>query len=442
MKPKRVESVVQEDLFRMRLENLIDPGHELVRLARLIDWSVFEREFGALHSEGAGQPPLPTRLMAGLTYLKHCFALSDEEVVARWCENPYWQHFCGEVFFRHDLPCHPTSLTRWRKRVGEAGCEWLLTETIDAGRRAGMLKRQSFEKVIVDTTVQEKAAAYPTDSRLLNTAREKLVQAAQNEGIVLRQSYARVGPLKQLQAGRYAHAKQYRRMRSAIRSLRTWLGRVIRDVERKATAPSPELAQILSRAKQLHAQKREDKHKLYAWHAPEVECIAKGKTRTPYEFGVKVSVAITAKEGFVVGARSMPGNPYDGHTLAEQLEQVEILTGYRPKQAFADRGYRAGTVPKGCTLYLSGQKRGVTAALKRWIKRRSAIEPHIGHMKSDGLLGRCHLKGALGDAMHAVLCGAGHNLRLLLNYLRDFLRLLIVWAVSKVQLPSGAIAGT
>lgn len=137
-------------------------------------------------------------------------------------------------------------------------------------------------------------------------------------------------------------------------------------------------------------------------------------------FGVKVCVAITAKEGIVVGARSMPGNPYDGHTLAEQLQQVEVLTGYRPKQAFADRGYRAGTAPKGCALYLSGQKRGATAALKRWIKRRSAIEPHIGHMKSDGLLGRCHLKGVFGDAMHVLLCGAGHNLRLLLNYLKDF----------------------
>ena len=294
--------------------------------------------------------------------------------------------------------------------------------------------------MIVDTTVQEKAVAHPTDSRLLNAAREKLVEAAQREGIELRQSYARVGPQKQLQAGRYAHAKQYKRMRGAIGSLRTWLGRVIRDVERKAATPSPKLAEILTRAKRLHAHKREDKNKLYAWHAPEVECIAKGKARTPYEFGVKVSLAVTAKEGFVVGMRSMPGNPYDGHTLAEQLEQVEILTGVRPKEAFVDRGYRGGEVPEGCAMYVSGQKRGVTAALKRWIKRRSAIEPHIGHMKSDGLLGRCHLKGAEGDAMHAVLCGAGHNLRLLLNRLRAFLRLLYGWVISQLLPSTGMIA--
>jgi len=270
--------------------------------------------------------------------------------------------------------------------------------------------------------------ADPTDSRLLNTAREKLVEAAQKEGIALRQSYARVGPQRQLQARRYAYAKQYKRMRGAICNLRIWLGRVIRDVERKAAMPSPKLAQILARAKRLHTQKRDDKDKLYAWHAPEVECIAKGKARIPYEFGVKVSLAVTAKEGFVVGARSMPGNPYDGHTLAEQLEQVEILTGYRPKQAFVDRGYRGAPAPEGCTMYLSGQRRGVTAALKRWLKRRSAIEPHIGHMKRDGLLGCCYLKGTEGDAMHSVLCGAGHNLRLLLNRLRAFLCLL--WAAS------------
>lgn len=430
MKPRSQESTPQEDLFRLRLENMINPRHELVRLAALIDWSVFEREFGALHEAGPGQPALPTRLMAGLTYLKHRFALSDEQVVARWCENPYWQHFCGEQFFCHDFPCHPTSLTRWRQRIGEAGCEWLLTETIEAGRRAKILKSSSCRKVIVDTTVQEKAVAYPTDSQLLNTARQKLVQAAQQEQIVLRQSYVQVGPKQVRQVARYAHAKQYKRMRRALRPLRTWLGRVIREIERKAPHPGASLAQALAQAKRIHAQQRHDKNKLYAWHAPEVECIAKGKTRKPYEFGVKVSLAVSANEGFVLGARSMPGNPYDGHTLAEQLEQVETLTGQRPEQVFADRGYKGAEVPEGCQLYLSGQKKGVTASIKRWIKRRSAIEPHIGHMKNDGLLGRCHLKGAIGDAMHAVLCGAGHNLRLILNRLRAFLRLLCLLLIN------------
>ena len=170
-------------------------------------------------------------------------------------------------------------------------------------------------------------------------------------------------------------------------------------------------------------QQRKDKNKLYALHAPEVECIAKGKAKTPYEFGVKVSIVTTLKEGLVVGARSMPGNPYDGHTLHEALEQTEIVSNVRPEMVFVDRGYKGAKID-GVEIWKSGQRRGVTRGLKAMIKRRSAIEPTIGHMKSDGRLGRNWLKGALGDAMHAVLCGAGHNLRIILRKLRLFCVLL------------------
>lgn len=203
--------------------------------------------------------------------------------------------------------------------------------------------------------MQDKAIAHPTDSRLLNRAREQLVQAAQADKVELRQSYARVGKVAQLQAGRYAHAKQFRRMRGQVKKLRTLLGRVIRDVQRKAgemSQMSERLKTKLEAAKRLHAQRRDSKNKLYALHAPEVECIAKGKARTPYEFGVKVSLAVTAREGVVVGMRSMPGNPYDGHTAAEQIEQVEILTGERPKTVLGDRGYKGAQIP-GCRLLLA-----------------------------------------------------------------------------------------
>lgn len=417
MGPKQRPALSEHDLFRLELVNMIDARHELVRLAKLIDWSVFDREFSPQFVSHTGRPALPTRLMAGLLYLKHLFALSDEEVVARWIENPYWQHFCGERYFRHDLPCDPSSLVRWRQRIGEAGCEWLLTQTIEAAKGSGTIKTKSLTTVVLDTTVQEKAIAYPTDSRLLNQAREQLVTAAQAENLPLRQSYVRVGNTAQQMAGRYAHARQFKRMRREVKKLRTWLGRVIRDVERKAEAPSEALRQRLDLAKRLHAQQRQDTHKLYALHAPEVECIAKGKARTPYEFGVKVSVAVTAKEGVVVGMRSMPGNPYDGHTLAEQLEQVEILTRVQPDIVLADRGYRGATPPEGTQLLIS-HTRKLPARLKWLLKRRQVVEPMIGHMKSDGLLGRNWLKGTLGDAMHAVLCGAGHNLRMILAHLR------------------------
>jgi IS5 family transposase len=275
--------------------------------------------------------------------------------------------------------------------------------------------------VIVDTTVMPKAIAHPTDSRLLEKSRQHLVRLAGEHGLPLRQNYNREAPRLVAQIGRYAHAKQYRRMRKSLRTLRSRVGRVMRDIARQVERIEParqdRAREILAKARRILAQKTKDKNKLYAFHAPEVECIAKGKARTPYEFGVKVTIATTLKEGVVVGMRSMPGNPYDGHTLAETLEQVGILAERTPKTVIVDRGYR-GVDLDGVQILRSGQKRGITRSLHRMIKRRSAIEPTIGHMKSDGRLGRNPLKGALGDALHAVLCGAGHNLRLLIRKLR------------------------
>lgn len=424
MGPKPTEEHSEHDLFRTELVNLIDTRHELARLAELIDWQAFADEWSPQFTSTTGRPALATRLMASLLYLKHLYALSDEDVVERWCENPYWQHFSGERYFRHDLPCDPSSLVRWRQRIGEAGCEWLLAQSIEAARKGGVIKRSSLDAVVLDTTVQPKAIAHPTDSRLLNRAREQLVDAAQEAGISLRQSYARVGKAAEHQAGRYAHAKQYRRMQREIRKLRTWLGRVIRDVRRKAGRLTEALQAKLAVAQRLYEQKRDSKHKLYALHAPEAECLAKGKARTPYEFGVKVSVAVTAKEGVVVGMRAMPGSPYDGHTVDSQLEQVEILCGVTPKIALVDRGYRGVEAASGTRLLVSHTRR-LPNRLKKLLKRRQVVEPMIGHMKSDGLLARNWLRGALGDAMHAVLCGAGHNLRMILARLRAFSWVLI-----------------
>ncbi len=426
MGPKPSDARNDHDLFRTELVNLIDQRHELVKLGELIDWQAFYDKWSPQFVSTTGRPALPTRLMAALLYLKHVYALSDEDVVERWCENPYWQHFSGERYFRHELPCDPSSLVRWRQRVGEEGCEWLLSHTIEAARNAGVIKRRSLDSVVLDTTVQPKAIAHPTDSRLLNRAREQLVDAAQKAGITLRQSYARVGQAADLQAGRNAHAKQYRRMQREIRKLRTWLGRVIRDVERKGGVITGALKEKVDVARRLHAQKRDSKNKLYALHAPEVECIAKGKARTPYEFGVKVSVAVTAKEGLVVGMRSMPGNPYDGHTVDSQLEQVAILAGQTPKFVLADRGYRGIEPPSGTRLLISHTRR-LPKPLKKLLRRRQVVEPMIGHMKADGLLDKNWLKGANGDALHALLCGAGHNLRMILRHLRVLYCGLAAW---------------
>ena len=404
-----------------RLDELINMHHPLVRLAGLIDWPEIERTFAASFTSARGRPALPARLVAGLLYLQHTFDASDEAVVNTWVENPYWQYFCGETYLQIETPIDPSSLTRWRKRIGEEGVETLLMVTIEAARRGGVIQKASAHCVIVDTTVMPKAIAHPTDGRLLEKSRQHLVKVAAQHGFRLRQNYNRTAPRLAARIGRYAHARQFKRMHQAIRILRTRVGRVRREIERQF-ARLPEAARsgtrdLLERTGRILSQRKKDKHKLYALHAPEVECIAKGKARTPYEFGVKVSIATTLKEGLVVGMRSMPGNPYDGHTLGETLEQVGILAHTRPTTAIVDKGYR-GVEVDGVRILRSGQKRGITRTLKAMIKRRSAIEPAIGHMKMDGRLDRNPLKGALGDALHAVMCGAGHNLRMIITKLR------------------------
>ncbi|MGZ8143954.1 MAG: IS5 family transposase [Methylosarcina sp.] len=424
MKPKRPQEVVQNDLFKTRLDEFLNPKHELYRLANKIDWVRLDQEFGQYFEVEKGAPALPTRLIAGLHYLKHAEGLSDEVVVKRWVENGYWQYFCGETFFQHDFPCHPTSLTQWRKRIGEAGCEWLLLLTIEAGVATQTVKKRDFQSVTVDTTVQEKAVCFPTDGKLYEKCRQELVKLARQQGLPLRQNYNKKAPLLLVQSHRYQHAKQIQRKRKALKQLKTLVGRVYRDIQRQLPQQEPAVQRVfqdaMEKTQRILNQKRTDKSKLYSFHAPEVECISKGKARQKYEFGVKVGITVTNKSNFVLGARSFPGNPYDGDTLYSCLEQAEILSGTRAKEAFVDLGYRGREVP-GVTLYKSRQKRGLnTRRLKTALKRRNAIEPVIGHMKNDGLLRRNYLKGQLGDAMNAVLCAAGHNIRLILRQLRIF----------------------
>ena len=407
-----------EEMFRQRLDEQLKMSHPLVRLSQLMNWESIERSFAAHFTSGRGRPALRPRLVAGLLYLQHANDASDEAVVATWLENPYWQYFTGEDYLQTELPIDPSSLTRWRKRIGEEGVETLLMVTIEAAKAAGLIKKSSLDKVIVDTTVMPKAIAHPTDSRLLEKGREHLVKLADEHGIALRQNYNREAPRLATQIGRYAHAKQYKRMKKAIKTLKTRVGRVHREVERKIGQLPEQVrskaSELLHRVKRVLTQQTKDKNKLYALHAPEVECISKGKARTPYEFGVKVTIATTLKEGLVVGMRSMPGNPWDGHTLAETIEQVSILAEHKPVTAIVDKGYQ-GVQIEGVQILRSGQRRGVTRTMRAMIKRRSAIEPTIGHMKSDGRLARNPLKGTLGDALHAVMCGAGHNIRLLLK---------------------------
>ena len=262
---------------------MIDMKHKLIRLSELIAWESFGESFGK-HYRPVGRPAKPTRLPVGLHYLKHIYDLSDEEVVERWIENPYWQYFCGFEFFQHSAPIDPSSMTRRRKRVGPEGMEEVLSATIGVAVAAQAVKESSFERVTVDTTVQPKAIAYPTDSSLYLKALMTLVRQSKKFGIVLRRGHTRVAKRAALMAGRYAHAKQFKRMRRELKRLKTYLGRIYRDICRKIAGHvdlQARFARLPGLVERLLAQKTKDKNKLYALHAPEVVRIAKGKGPHP-----------------------------------------------------------------------------------------------------------------------------------------------------------------
>ena len=435
MRPRERRETGEQDLFRSRLDQIIDMEHALVKLARIIDWGFLEANFGAVYTDGAGQPPLPTRLMAGLAILKHTYNLSDEVLCELWIENPYYQYFCGEEFFQHQLPLDRSSMTHWRNRMGEERLQALLQESLAVATRSGAMKPGDLARVIVDTTVQPKNITFPTDAKLMNRAREKLVKLAKKLGVELRQSYTRVGKFALIKHQRYAHARQFNRAKRALRKLKTYLGRVIRDITRKIEGDhwlEPKFAQLLSLARRVRDQERGQRGpEVYSLHAPEVECIGKGKPHKPYEFGVKVSVATTFKHckggQFVAHVQALPGSPYDGHTLARVIPAIEQLVGNTIERLHADAGYRGHNAPPDYKfkIYLSKQKRRVTPEIKREMRRRSAIEPVIGHLKNEHRMDRNYLADRKGDANNAILAAVGYNFRRLIRWLRILLRIIL-----------------
>ena len=439
------------DFFRARIDAMIDMRNPLAVLATRMPWQQIESaiaphlkrpvrtgrhtlvvdlfgttaEIAGAGTSAAGRPRLPIRLMVSLLYLKHAYALSDDAVVERWAQDVVFQFFSGQEYFEHRLPCDSSLISRFRKDLGEGGVEELLKTTIETAVAINAVKKTDLQRVIVDTTVSEKAIAHPTDSRLLDVARRKLVRLAQRSGIALKQTYDKECTALRRRAGGYAHAKQFRRLARMVKRQRTILGVLIREVQRKmdglaqnVLAPLQTLLALVSRVWQ---QKRMDKSntKVFALHAPEVSCIGKGKSRQPYEFGCKVSIAIAHKSALVVGARSFPGNPFDGHTLANQLEQTTNLLqdiGVKPHTAVVDLGFRGVDADNpDVEIIHRGRFKSLTNVQRKWLRRRSAVEPVIGHLKADHGMRRCWLKGETGDALHAVLCAVGFNIRWLMR---------------------------
>jgi transposase, IS5 family len=437
MRPHERKDSGQTDMFRARLDQIIDMKHPLVRLANEIDWAHMGAVFEEVYEDGPGQPPLPTRLMAGLAIVKHADNLSDEDLAERWVRDPYYQYLCGEEFFRHEAPFDRSSCTRWRQRQGDERLSQLVLEALRIGHKTKALSAKDLQRVVVDTTVQPKNIAHPTDHRLLWKAIEKLAKLAKKEGLPLRQSYARVAKRASIMAGRYIHAKQFKRARRQLKFLRTRLGRVIRDIRRRLD-DRPWLEDRFHTLLMLATQvKQQDQHqrgqKVYALHAPEVECIGKGKARAPYEFGCKVSVVTPAtkpKGGqFILHAEAHHGNPYDGHTLAPVLKHLEERLGVALDRGHVDKGYRGHTYPNKFKIWITGQARNVTRQIKREMKRRAAVEPVIGHAKAEHRLGRNFLKYREGDRSNAVLAAAGFNFHLLVRWFARLLLRLFGWRI-------------
>lgn len=421
MQPKK--ATPQRELFGAHFREMLNPDHPLFVLAERIDWTQFDAAIKDRYAAQLGRPGVNTRLMVGLMYLKHAFNESDESVVERWVENPYWQFFCGCEYMQHELPIDPSMMSKWRKRVGAIRLEKLLEATIHTALAMRVLKPQELAKVNIDTTVQEKAVAFPTDARLYHKMRQALVRCAKQLKLPLRQSYRFTGKKALFMQSRYAHARQMKRAARMTRKLKTILGRVVRDIERKAHKSRGQivdepLRELLALAHRLLVQARDSKNKIYSVHAPEVECIAKGKAHKRYEFGCKASVATTSKNNWIVGAHALHSNPYDGHTLDGAIAQIERLTKQTPNDVIVDQGYRGHGYEGEANVHVVRTiPKQATRAVRRMLKRRAAVEPTIGHLKSDNRLCRNHLTGKAGDKINTLLAAAGYNLRKLLRWI-------------------------
>jgi IS5 family transposase len=415
----------QKQLFD-GLEKMLNPKEPLYQLARVIPWKKLEGEFSRYYIK-YGRPAKPTRCMISLLLLKQLYNISDEEVVSQWTHNPYWQYLSGEEQFKWEVPCTSSELTHFRKRIGKEGIERIFRLSVELHKK----KFREEKEVVIDTTVQEKNITYPTDVKQYRKIAAHCVKIAETEGIGLRRSYRRTIPkLLYAQRGRN-HPRGHKKAVRAQRKLKTIAGRLVRELTRKLPREVLEVyADHIELFNRVLTQKRGDKNKVYSLHEPHVYCISKGKEHKKYEFGSKVSIAMTKRSGIIVSAMNIEKNVYDGATLPDVLEDIKRQTGKRPTVAIVDQGYRgkkeveetqiisAHVLRKKLTNYEKHKTR------KR-LRRRAAIEPVIGHLKSEFRLARNYLKGVIGDHINVLLAAAAYNLRKWLRMASSFILLIL-----------------
>jgi IS5 family transposase len=419
------------------LLNQLDPKHPLLKLGREIDWSLFETEFAAFYSH-RGKPSKRIRLMVGLSILKHLESLSDEVLIERWVQNPYYQVFTGEAEFQWQYPCDPSDLTYFRKRIGSEGFEKILAVSI-------ALHREKIEEdeMCIDTTVQEKNISFPTDAKQYRKIHAQLLKIVRRDGIALTRTYEKeVRKLKQ--HTRFAsHPKNRKKARHAVKRLKTISGRLLREIQRRM-----DLEQLAYYAEQMALyqrmldQKRGDKNKLYSLHEPHIYCMSKGKAHQRYEFGTKASITTTRDSGIIIGALAFEKNMFDGHMVPGVLVQINRLIKRVPAIGIGDRGYRGKSkindtrivTPKPARKNAS--KEAIALARKRF-RRRAGIEPVIGHLKSDHRLKRNFLKGFEGDQINLLMAAAAFNFKKWLravNIWPQYLKLILQALIQKYNL--------
>jgi IS5 family transposase len=417
---KKIDKTPQLEMFKIPLEHFIKKSHVLVALSQKIDWDTMEENLSKYYCLDNGRPGIPIRTIAGILILKRMFDESDESVLDRWVENPYWQYFCGEVYFQYDLPFDRTELIKFRKRIGEKGAEEILKMSIHL-----FPKKDIYEKeVLIDTTVQEKNITYPTDVKLQKKIIEKCRGIAKDEKIQLHQTYKR--ELKQLMIDQRfrSHPKRKKKALAAERRIKVIAGRIFRDLNRKLDNEKQERhKELFNIFQQVLIQEKKGKNKIYSIHQPYVKCIAKGKEAKKYEFGNKSSIVKTKKSGIIVGAMAFTENIYDGDTLEPQLEQTERLIKRKPKYGIVDRGYRGRKIIKGIKIIIpkklpTSATRYQIQKIRKLFRARAGIEPIIGHLKQDHRMNRNYLLDEEGDKLNTILAAAGFNLRKMLQRLK------------------------
>jgi transposase, IS5 family len=409
---KKLNKQPQLEMYKTILLNFIHPEHELCQLARKIEWDKLEKDLEPFYSE-IGRPAVPIRTIVGLLLLKQIYNMSDETVMERWIENPYWQHFCGEIYFQYRFPFDPSDFVHFRKRIGEDGMKRIFQESIHLFSKDEI--KQEVKEVRIDTTVQEKNITFPTDRKLYGKVIKYCLRIAEKEGLQLKRTYPREIK-KFLDALRFSHHPRLHKKKIKLeKRFYNITVKIYNDLVDKLEPLTEAHDEILDRMYRILTQQRHDSNKIYSMHEPDVHCISKGKEHKKYEFGNKSSFAYTRQGGIIVGALAFAENPFDGHTLVSQVEQVEELTGFKPRYAIVDRGYKGQNKIGTTNVVMPKNLKRVSRYLKKKreerCRSRSGIEGLISHLKLDHRMLRNYLKGPQGDKTNTFLAAAAHNMK-------------------------------